>query len=143
VNLPRVNTAERRYLTHEQVRLLADACEPHSLVVFFLAYTGLRFGEIAALRVGRLDLLRRRAVVAESVTLVRGVQTWGTPKGHERREVPVPRFLVDELAVHVAGKERDELVFTARRRGAAGAGLPAFGADRCRGSHRSCRSAPA
>ena len=32
------------------------------------------------------------------MTLVRGVQTWGTPKGHERREVPIPRFLVDELA---------------------------------------------
>jgi hypothetical protein len=25
--------------------------------------------------------------------------------------VPIPRFLVDELAAHVAGKARDELVF--------------------------------
>jgi integrase len=84
----------------------------------FLAYTGLRFGEMAALRVGRLDLMRRRAVVTESVTLVRGVQTWGTPKGHERREVPIPRFLVDELAAHVAGKTQDDLVFTGERGGA-------------------------
>ena len=64
---------------------------PHRLVVLFLAYTGVRFGELAALRVGRLDLDARRATIAESVTLVRGVQTWGTPKGHERREVPIPR----------------------------------------------------
>ena len=56
-------------------------------------------------RVGRLDLMRRRATIAESVTLVRGVQTWGTPKGHERREVPIPRFLVDDLAAHVAGRD--------------------------------------
>jgi hypothetical protein len=34
--------------------------------VLFLAYTG-RFGEIAALRAGRLDFLRRRALIAESV----------------------------------------------------------------------------
>ena len=118
VNLPRVHTAERRYLTHDQVRILADASEPHRLVVLFLAYTGLRFGEMAALRVGRLDLMRRRAIVAESVTLVRGVQTWGTPKGHERREVPIPRFLVDELVAEVAGKNRDELVFTGEKGGA-------------------------
>ncbi len=118
INLPRVIASERRYLTHDQVRLLAEACGPHRLVVMFLAYTGLRFGEMAALRVGRLDLMRRRAGVAESVTLVRGVQTWGTPKGHERREVPVPRFLVDELAAHVAGKTSDELVFTGEKGGA-------------------------
>jgi integrase len=118
VNLPRVAITERRYLTHAQVRLLAEECGQHRLVVLFLAYTGLRFGEMAALRVGRLDLLRRRAIVAESVTLVRGVQTWGTPKGHERREVPIPRFLIDELATHVAGKQRDGLVFTGEKGGA-------------------------
>ena len=118
VSLPRVNAAERMYLTHDQVRMVADACGPHRLVVLFLAYTGLRFGEMAALRVERLDLLRRRAIVAESVTLVRGVQTWGTPKGHERREVPIPRFLVGELAAHVAGKERGDLVFTGEKGGA-------------------------
>jgi integrase len=44
------------------------------LTVLFLAYTGVRFGEMAALRVGRLDLLRRRAIIAESVTEVHGAQ---------------------------------------------------------------------
>jgi len=43
----------------------------------------------------------------------------GTPKGHERREVPIPRFLVDELAAHVAGKAPDELVFPGVRAGGA------------------------
>ena len=118
VNLPRVAMTERRYLTHAQVRLLAEECGRHRLVVLFLAYTGLRFGEMAALRIGRLDLLRRRAIVAESVTLVRGVQTWGTPKGHEHREVPIPRFLIDEVPTQVAGKQRDELVFTGENGGA-------------------------
>ena len=90
----------------------------HRLVVLFLAYAGVRFGEMAALRVGRLDLMRRRATIAESVTLVRGVQAWGTPRGHERREVPIPRFLVDDLAAHVAGREPGALVFTAVKGGA-------------------------
>jgi integrase len=81
--------------------------------VLVLAYTGLRWGELAALQVSRLDLLRRRIQVAESVTeLSDGRLNWGLPKSHERRWVPVPRFLVDELAEHVAGEARDDLVFT-------------------------------
>lgn len=118
VSLPRVDAAERMYLTHQQVHQLAGECGPHRLVVLFLAYTGVRFGEMAALRVRRLDLMRRRATIAESVTLVRGVQTWGTPKGHERREVPIPRFLVDDLAAHVVGRDPAELVFPAVKGGA-------------------------
>lgn len=118
INLPRIVAGEHRYLTHEQVRQLGSLCGPHWLVVEFLAYTGVRFGEMAALRVGRLDLLRRRAMIAESVTLVRGVQTWGTPKGHARREVPIPRFLVDDLAVQVAGRDPLDLVFTGEKGGA-------------------------
>jgi integrase len=118
IHLPRVNAPERRYLTHDQVRLLADACRPHRLVVLFLAYTGVRFGEMAALRIGRLDLMRRRATISESVTLVRGVQTWGTPKSHECREVPLPRFLVDDLAAHVVGRLPNDLVFHGERGGA-------------------------
>ena len=60
----------------------------------------------------RLDLTRRRATIAESVTVVQGQGlVWGTPKSHERRQVPIPRFLVTELREHIAGKEPDELVF--------------------------------
>ncbi|MGI8760934.1 MAG: tyrosine-type recombinase/integrase [Jatrophihabitantaceae bacterium] len=118
ISLPRIATAEHIYLTHEQVDDLADACGEHRLAVLFLAYTGIRFGELAALRVGHLDLMRRRATIAESVTEVggRGL-VWGTPKGHERRDVPIHRFLIDELAAHVAGKPADALVFTAPQGG--------------------------
>lgn len=116
VSLPRVVSGDRRYLDHAQVAALADKCgDEYRLVVLFLAYTGVRFGEMAALRVGRVDFLRRRALVAESVTVVKGVMTWGTPKGHERREVPIPRFLIEELSRHVAGKESDDLVFLGMR----------------------------
>jgi integrase len=116
VSLPRVHQTERRFLTHQQVHELAEECgEPYRLVVLFLAYTGLRWGEMAALRVRRVDFLRRRVLVAESVTPVRGVMTFGPTKGHERREVPLPRFLVDDLARHVEGRQSDDLVFIGTR----------------------------
>jgi integrase len=51
------------------VHELADACgEEYRLMVLVLGYTGLRWGEMAALRVRRVDFLRRRVLVAESVT---------------------------------------------------------------------------
>ena len=133
VQLPRIEVAHHRYLTHRQVHQLSaltaepygtgsrvshaarEAARRYGLVVLFLSYTGVRFGEMAALRVGRLDFERRRALIAESVTLVRGVQVWGTPKGHEMREVPIPRFLIDELAEHVATMSPDDLVFPGSR----------------------------
>ncbi len=116
VSLPRVRESERRFLTHRQVHELAEACgEDYRLMVLFLAYTGLRWGEMAALRVHRVDFLRRRVLVAESVTPVKGVMTAGPTKGHERREVPLPRFLVEDLARHLEGKSVDDLVFTGER----------------------------
>jgi integrase len=109
VRLPRVVREEPVFLDHDQVAILADACGRYGLLVRFLAYTGLR----SALRVSRLDLLRRRVTIAVAFAEVGGELVEGTPKNHQRRSVPIPRFLVDELAAHVAGKGRDELVFTA------------------------------
>ena len=91
--IPRVKV----FLTHAQVADLADAAEPHGLIVRVLAYTGLRWGELAALNVKRVDLTRRRLLVAESMTEVNGKAVFGTPKTHQRRSVPAPRFLVDPL----------------------------------------------
>lgn len=135
VNLPRTHKAEQRYLTHDHVDDLADECgyptnaskfssldtranETYRLVVLFLAYTGVRFGELAALRVARLDLHRQRAVIVESVRPVQGQGlVWGTTKTHQRREVPIPRFLCTELAGHIKGRSLEELVFAGIRNG--------------------------
>ncbi|MET7965601.1 tyrosine-type recombinase/integrase [Micromonospora sp. NPDC005305] len=113
VRLPRVVREEPVFLHHDQVARLAEACGRYGLLVRFLAYTGLRWGEASALHVSRLDLLRRRVTVAVALAEVSGELVEGTPKNHQRRSVPIPRFLVDELAAHVAGKRRNALVFTA------------------------------
>jgi integrase len=118
LSLPRIRERTRRYLTATQVRALAEAAGPGGrLPVYVLAYCGLRWSELAALRVGRVDLMRRRIEVAEAMTEVNGGRiVWGTPKSHESRSVPIPRFLVDALAVHVAGRAADDLVFTTMAR---------------------------
>lgn len=91
---------------------LADAAGPDRIVVLVLAYCGLRFGELAALRVRNVDPLRRRLQIEESATEVDGVMVFGTPKSHQCRSVPVPRSLIDEMAAACAGKAPTDLVFT-------------------------------
>ena len=112
VRLPRVVAKDKRFLSHEEVARLAQECGSRGVVVRVLAYTGLRWGELAALRVGRVELHRRRLLVAASVTEVDGVSVFGTPKSHQRRTVPLPGFLVDELTPVIEGRAPSELVFT-------------------------------
>jgi integrase len=82
--------------------------------VRFLAYTGLRWGEMAALRVGDFDMLRRRVNVSRSVTEFNGL-VWSTPKSGERRSVPFPAALAAELSALIVGEGREDLVFASQR----------------------------
>ncbi|MGJ7440664.1 hypothetical protein [Aquipuribacter sp. MA13-6] len=97
VRLPRVVAPDKRFLPHEEVARLAEECGARGVVVRVLAYTGLRWGGLAALRVDRIQFDRRRLLVAESATEVDGVSVFGTPRSHQRRTVPLPGFLLDEL----------------------------------------------
>jgi len=114
VLVPGRGTAPRRgrRLRHgARGEALADAAGKFRPSILFLAYTGVRFGEMAALRLGQLDLLRRRATISEAVAEVAGRMVFSTPKTHQSRTVPIPRFLVDELAPLVVGKGPQDLVF--------------------------------
>jgi integrase len=75
------------------------------------AYCGLRWGEVA-LRVARVEFLRRRISVSENaVQLGTGRHVVGPTKGRHARSIPVPEFVLDELSVQCAGKGPGDLVF--------------------------------
>ncbi|WP_240748910.1 tyrosine-type recombinase/integrase [Mycobacterium paragordonae] len=54
--------------------------------------------------------------VSRSVTESGGL-VWSAPKTQERRSVPFPAVLADELAAMMVGKGREDLVFTDQRGG--------------------------
>ena len=116
VSLPRVESPEKLFLTHQQVKELAERCgDEYRVMVLFLAYTGVRWGEMAALRVRCLNFVRMRASILQSVTPIRGVMTFGPTKGHECRDVPIPRHLVGALSDLVCDSGPDDLVFVGQR----------------------------
>jgi integrase len=116
VPLPKVEREEMRFLTPAEVATLADAIVTrYRALVLVGAYGGLRIGELAGLRRSRVDLLRGTVQVAEIVVEVQGVLHMGPPKTRaSRRTVGLPRFVVEELAAHLAGSgDPEAFVFTA------------------------------
>lgn len=67
VALPRIERQEMRFLIPDEIHILADAMPArYRAMVTFDAYCGLRMGELAGLRCGRVDLLRRQVRVIET-----------------------------------------------------------------------------
>jgi Site-specific recombinase XerD len=111
IKLPRKSKKSRRYLDHTQVETLAVECGERGLLVRLLAYTGLRWGEAVALRIHSVDMPRRRILVQANAPFVAGKITPGTPKSHEKRSVPFPKFLDSPLAEQREGNDHDDLLF--------------------------------
>lgn len=116
VRLPRLRQREVLCLSAEQIESLANAMDrpEHALLIRLAAWTGLRAGELGALRRSRLDLRQGVLRVEESLADVRGNLIFGPPKTYQRRAVPVPKPLLPDLKVHLAssvGPNPDALVF--------------------------------
>jgi integrase len=120
VRAPRSRRREMQFLSAADVERLAEAiAPPYGLLVRFATYTGLRAGELAALRVRRLDLLRGTVRVVESASEVGGRLILGSTKTYAERTVRLPRFLREDLAAYLAGRpcDHDGFVFTAPKGG--------------------------
>jgi integrase len=98
---------------------LADTIDPnYSAMIWLGAVLGLRWGEVAGLRVGNVDVLRKTVTIAEQVTRGRGgAGDIGPPKSAaSRRTMSIPSELADELSGHMkalelTGADPEELLF--------------------------------
>ncbi|MPZ60496.1 MAG: tyrosine-type recombinase/integrase [Propionibacteriales bacterium] len=124
IGLPKAPRRDYVILSHGQVRQLAAEADGlrteetkgqsrDGLVITFLAYTGLRWGEMIALRARDIDLNRRRVDVRRAFSDVGGRLDLGMPKSSRSlRTVPLPAFLAAALREHLEGKDATALVFT-------------------------------
>jgi len=115
IDRPRVVHRRESALTHAQVTALVEAAADAGPIIQTLAYTGLRFGELAALRVGDVDLTRRRILVSRAIAQVAGVGlVEDTTKTHQARSVPIlTTALGDTLKAVMADRRPDEYLFPA------------------------------
>jgi integrase len=112
-------SVERPVLTVKEIAGLAAAVPDHYRAFVVLAgFSGLRAGELAALRLADLDLRRRTPSVRVSRRFYRvgGKLTVDSPKSEQgARVVPLPAFVAAELKRHIktfrTDAAEDELVF--------------------------------
>lgn len=99
IRLPKVKPQRRHiYLSHQQVRDLADAIDPRfEAVVLTLAYCGLRWSELVGLNVEHIDPNAKRINIDRALVSVSGRLEETTPKNHQVRSVPIPEFVLDLL----------------------------------------------
>jgi integrase len=97
-------TDERPTLTIDQVFAVADAIPArYRLLVLLGAFTGLRFGELAALRRRDIDLTSRELRVRRSqAELKHGRTIIKDPKSDAgKRQVAIPDIVIDDLQGHL------------------------------------------
>lgn len=116
VRLPRGRPTRMRLLDENEVAQLASALpDRYGSLVIVAAYTGLRWGELAGLRVSDLDLLRRRLTVRTTLVEATGQEpTLGPPKSKaSERTITLPRFVAETLAQHLETRPPvDDMVWT-------------------------------
>jgi integrase len=122
VRQPRIDRDEAPYFAPGIVDDIAAAMPSaeYALLIRILGISGLRFGEAAAITRERVDSMRRRIMVRETVTEVGGSLHRTATKTYQARAVPLPPSLVDQLAAHLAANvapEPDAPVFRAPRGG--------------------------
>ena len=121
--LPKIIARRTRTLTPEEfARLLAAVPESHRLMVLTVIETGMRWGELIAIRPRHFDFLRRTLTVEETIVEVsRKNSPTGErmivkpyPKDNEPRTFGVRPGWLDKVAEHIRlrGIGRDELLFS-------------------------------
>jgi integrase len=123
--LPKAVKKKARTLTpDEYVAILTALPAQHRLMVETAINTGLRWGELIALKPRHLDLLKRTLTVEETIVEVSiknsptgaRMLTKPYPKDNEARTMALPPELVAQLADWINSRQlgRDELLFATR-----------------------------
>ena len=107
---------EPKFLTIDELAHLADSIDPNYRAMVVLAgVVGLRFGECAGLRVGKINFFKRTVTVSEIVNEVGSKLVFGEPKTKSsKRTVSFPKEVGDVLAAHLSERapvQPDDLVF--------------------------------
>jgi integrase len=119
IEVPEVERRQPRFLTTEQLNELAGAVPVEYRPTIFLAgVLGLRWSEVAGLRVEAIDFLRRTINITKTVAEVEGVLIEDAPVKSKasQRSIGAPAAMIDMLAEHLRRASRSEprdLIFQA------------------------------
>ncbi|HWQ51781.1 MAG TPA: tyrosine-type recombinase/integrase [Terriglobales bacterium] len=113
VKLPKIKSSEVQAFSMSEQRMIENAVfrsqDPKALGIVLTFYTGIRIGELCALKWSDLDYESGTMSIAKTVTRVRNSQPGGnktmllvgTPKSQKSmRKIPLPKFLLKTYGEH-------------------------------------------
>lgn len=126
VERPRVVRVEVEFHTPGEIAALAEWLEdvaPYGLIERFAAYTGLRPGELEALRIRDINFLRRHVAVRRQAQYIprEGLNCFSLKSERANRDVPLAPILLLTLREHIDQhpyrNDPDALLWPGRRSG--------------------------
>lgn len=112
IKLPKKPGPVKVYLTQEQLNALVRECGPRGDIIAVLGTCGIRWGELAGLRVRDVNVLRRRLTVAQAIARDdAGEWVPMEPKSWEQRTVAVPASIMPLIVRAIEGKGPDDFVW--------------------------------
>lgn len=111
LKLPPKPPARKIYLSWQQLQTLAEN-SAHPDIVLTLGTVGLRWGELAGLRVMDVDVKRRRFNISQNAVRVNGKIDLTTTKTHEARTVTMSQDVMDMVQKRIRGKSPTALVWS-------------------------------
>lgn len=121
IKIQREETAEQRVLTRTEQNLIKQSAKAVELPVLLSLYTGMRLGEICALKCSDIDCEKKTITVRRTVQRIAkgkvntGGKTMlmvGTPKSlRSQRVIPVPDFLLSQLQKQMAHTTNSAYLF--------------------------------
>lgn len=115
IDLPATPAKQPEWFTPEQVAAIRQHLpERHSIAVELMVWCGLRWGEMAGLRVCDIDWLRQRVKVV-GAALQSGEWKEYPKSAKSRRELPVPAHVMLLLSPLAAGRRAEDRLFVTER----------------------------
>lgn len=121
ISVRREEAAEQRVLTRKEQRLFRESADTSDLPALLSLYTGMRLGEICALKCSDIDCEKRTITVRRTVqriaapTAEAGSRTMlmiGTPKStRSQRVIPLPELLLTPLQRQMAQVSHSAYLF--------------------------------
>ncbi|HWS28672.1 MAG TPA: tyrosine-type recombinase/integrase [Clostridia bacterium] len=123
VKLPAVHTSEVQVFSTREQRLIEETVlhypDRRALGLLLCLYTGIRLGELCALKWNDIDFEARAMSIAKTISRTKNFQEEGnkttllvrTPKSHKSvRKIPIPAFLI-QLSEEYRAYENQDLYF--------------------------------
>jgi integrase len=118
VSTPKVQAKPQKSFSEDEIMAIANECGVYGYIVTFLARTGLRPAEFAALKVGDFDKKTNELVISNNFTLDDDYsRILDSTKTNQVRRIPISGSLLAALKPFIDGRLNDDWLFEGKRGG--------------------------